>query len=727
MIENMESPKKIYLDISNKVSEILEGLSGTARDENVSQAKKNAQDILSKLQKDIKKNIDELEKNSEWDTFTIAFYGETNAGKSTIIETLRILLNEKSKLKAQSDFKEIQVRFGITEERFLELRSSVLQDEKFIAELQDKIDALFLQQSEKKSRLSAELVSLQEVISQKKQLLSFWKRIIYLFKKLPEEIESKEIEGILKSADDDKDAEVLINQQNIIKNKKNATEENLNKLQIEADTLNQFADGAIIGDGRPDFTLNAQPYHFELGSQKFALLDVPGIEGKESKVAEAVLSAVQKAHAVFYVTSKAGAPQKGDANNKGTLEKIKEQLGAQTEVWTIFNKRINNPVQLKKSSLIDEGEQESLQVLDGVMREQLGKNYQKTISLSAQPAFLAVASCLTPGSQNAKSKDKLLSQFSVEELLKKSEVHHFKAFLSDNLVINYKDKIMKSNFNKANKAVMNLIHELDRIHETEISPLQMTLKPDALAAQQKLDLAFEKIKKNLESRGVTAVDDFENNIRERVYSKIREDISNGDFKSYLERCIRTEQQKLEENLPVLINDELTRFKSEISGVINKFKQHASELLKSQSDMKAGKLHSGFDIKINIDSGMKVSNLLGALVGAGLMIWNPAGVVLMAISAVTIFVSIVKAVRSFFSTDYKMTQQRKAVNENLANLSDTMNTAMQQSLLSALPELEIKIAQLKNAIQEPVKQLAEMSVIFLKSKVELLKLSKQIEV
>jgi hypothetical protein len=40
-------------------------------------------------------------------------------------------------------------------------------------------------------------------------------------------------------------------------------------------------------------------------------LDVPGIEGKESKVLAQVQQAVEKAHAVFYVTSKPTAPQKG--------------------------------------------------------------------------------------------------------------------------------------------------------------------------------------------------------------------------------------------------------------------------------------------------------------------------------------------------------------------------------------------------------------------------------
>jgi len=38
-----------------------------------------------------------LEENAEWEKFTMAFFGETNAGKSTIIESLRVLFKEESR------------------------------------------------------------------------------------------------------------------------------------------------------------------------------------------------------------------------------------------------------------------------------------------------------------------------------------------------------------------------------------------------------------------------------------------------------------------------------------------------------------------------------------------------------------------------------------------------------------------------------------------------------
>ena len=69
----------------------------------------------------------ELEKNSEWNTFTIAFYGETGAGKSTLIETLRILLQEPGKRASQQAFRTLRGQYGLTEETLQGLQRSMEQ------------------------------------------------------------------------------------------------------------------------------------------------------------------------------------------------------------------------------------------------------------------------------------------------------------------------------------------------------------------------------------------------------------------------------------------------------------------------------------------------------------------------------------------------------------------------------------------------------------------------
>ncbi|GAA8648393.1 hypothetical protein HpHA215_10910 [Helicobacter pylori] len=135
---------------------------------------------------------------------------------------------------------------------------------------------------------------------------------------------------------------------NYVKNHESSKRADLEKLQ----------DGAIIGDGRSDFTLETKSYTLKHNNQSFVLLDVPGIEGDEKKVKQQISNATQKAHAIFYVTKTPVSPQKGEERKEGTIEKIQKQLDSQTEVYTLFNKPINSPS--LKDGLIDENEKKSL-------------------------------------------------------------------------------------------------------------------------------------------------------------------------------------------------------------------------------------------------------------------------------------------------------------------------------------------------------------------------------
>lgn len=57
-------------------------------------------ELLAELQavrQSFREGLRLLEEHVEWDKLTVAFIGETNAGKSTIIESLRILLDEESR------------------------------------------------------------------------------------------------------------------------------------------------------------------------------------------------------------------------------------------------------------------------------------------------------------------------------------------------------------------------------------------------------------------------------------------------------------------------------------------------------------------------------------------------------------------------------------------------------------------------------------------------------
>lgn len=161
--------KNIYSDVEKSIKDLQKIFENTdGGDERLREFNQKALEKFKNLESEGLKELESLKNNEEWEKFTIAFYGETGAGKSTLIECLRLFFKEPGKMDQQERFK----------------------------------------------RLYANM-----------------------------------------------------------KNYRGSEHAELKELQ----------DGAIIGDGRSDSTLETQSYLFQYNHQKFTLLDVPGIEGSEKK------------------------------------------------------------------------------------------------------------------------------------------------------------------------------------------------------------------------------------------------------------------------------------------------------------------------------------------------------------------------------------------------------------------------------------------------------------
>lgn len=122
VIESLSNAKHESVDVLSDKNKSSQSLS--SKDE-IKKAYKNLQEILQSTQRDVfdlngvnsqfntvkgkiafafdskikeaKKELDVALKDTVWDNLVIAFFGETNAGKSTIIETFRILFDDKRK------------------------------------------------------------------------------------------------------------------------------------------------------------------------------------------------------------------------------------------------------------------------------------------------------------------------------------------------------------------------------------------------------------------------------------------------------------------------------------------------------------------------------------------------------------------------------------------------------------------------------------------------------
>ena len=718
---------KIYDYILDNVNYIENELKADSSNEKIDEAKQSTINLIENFrQSRLEKSIEELKNNQEWNDFTIAFYGETNAGKSTIIEALRIYFAENKKVEMQNKFRDIFDKYTPKNNELNNLDEEIdkLNEDKnnLIVVFQEKENLI---KSEIKAKKSEELEKINSSIFYK--LLS-----ILNFSRLKKQITKLSNE--------------LKNEQNIFEKNLLNLNEDLAKNEIQKKLLKdeliyleskllELEDGQIIGDGQSDFTKSISSYKFSKNDQKFNILDVPGIEGNEKIVIDEIEKAVKKAHAVFYVTSSPTPPQKGDENKKGTLEKIKEHLSNQVEIYTIFNKRITNPIQLNK--VINDGELESLKVLDEKMKDVLGNNYAGNKYLSARVAFLSLSTCLVPESKNYNEKEKFIEKFSKDDLLEKSFFQDLCNFMSNSLVQNTKQKIKKSNFNKANSLLIEFINILSNLVKNNFKPLEDEIVKDTGNVKNALENSFNTMKNDIETALKKDLRKFENDTREQIYNYIDTNVSDDSFKRKFEEIRNANVEILSSNIPISLKNEVERFQNKIIEILDNFKRRINNSIHDYSNFNMNLNGNNFTLNIDIKSGINKWGLAGSIVGSfgsfgGLAALvgtiNPIGFAILSIVAVaTVVIGFVKSFIKFFSDDYKKSEQRKAVDENLKKIIIEVEKTLSEKTNEIYKELNLNINTINEDLEVVLNHIQKLNTLIYTTKEKLQIESKKIEI
>ncbi|GAA8369374.1 hypothetical protein Hpkin14_04990 [Helicobacter pylori] len=456
-------------------------------------------------------------------------------------------------------------------------------------------------------------------------------------------------------------------------------------------------DGAIIGDGRSDFTLETQSYPFQYNHQNFVLLDVPGIEGSEKKVIDQISNATQKAHAIFYVTKTPNPPQKGEEGKRGTIEKIQKQLASQTEVWTIFNKPINSPRALK-DGLINENEKESLKILNKEMKNILGKHYMGYKAVSAQAAFYGLSQALIPETDFDKKKQKFLKDFKAEELLYQSHFKLLAKFISEELLKNSHAKIIQSNCNKALKVVEELQNTIKTTIEKRIDPMIKDMQEYKEEVDDNLDRSTDKFISDLKNSALDEIDQFKFDIGEIMEERIEKGVEDEECERIFNYELKQRETKLIEDIKQRFKECGERFNEEIKEAIKQLEYRIKDSLGMLERISIDSGNFDFNTDFNIASGID-KFALGASV-AGLVVlgivnfWNPMGWVELGLAGFAIAIAMVKSVRGFFDSDYKKSQQRKEVDKNLEKVYEKMVQDTESQIKSGKKGVLEKIEELK---------------------------------
>ncbi len=100
--------KDIYLGVEKSIKDLQSIFKNTDdKDEKLKKFNQEALKVFQQLERKSLKELESLKNNEEWENFTIAFYGETGAGKSTLIECLRLFFKERSKMDQQERFRQL--------------------------------------------------------------------------------------------------------------------------------------------------------------------------------------------------------------------------------------------------------------------------------------------------------------------------------------------------------------------------------------------------------------------------------------------------------------------------------------------------------------------------------------------------------------------------------------------------------------------------------------------
>lgn len=649
-------PNKIFDFVIDKVEamkshtqSISDDSVGASSDESASGESKARKEQLAKAQESLQrfessaiKSAEDYRSVAEFDTYTIAFYGETNAGKSTIIEALRIYFGEESKQNERTKFDEFYERFKWYNE-------------------------------------------------------GFWGKIFAYFNP-----------------------------------------------SLKSNALNNLldcSDGAIIGDGRKDFTRQSRTYHFSHNGVEFDILDVPGIEGDEKAVIGEIVNATKKAHCVFYITRNPQPPQKGDSPNgesKGTIEKIKEHLGAQTEVYSIFNKSIKATSALS-DSIIHSSDENGLKDLDSKMRDELGEHYIGRKTLSALVAFCALGDKMpnvellddSDLAQRAKgfarTREKFINAYSKDELLQKSLFLDFARFISDDLAQNVGEKIKKSNFNKAHQILLAMSDTLKSLHDI-YSELYKKCSDEVRDSRSNIArIVYNAREVAFKSACDSIVDKFISKIRKEIYNFINQNVKDSEFEAKFKKIIENEQGDLKYEFQIAFQKVETDLQKDIERELENFERRIRNIAQEFQSLS---IKNSFDssLNIDIDSGIDKWGLLSVGAGvAGVLVtmtaanlWNFAGwaaagalvITALVASVASIALGFCKSVRKAFSDDYKMSQQRKNVDSNLRKISEDIKDKAHKSINEHIDKnIAPNRGKIVKALQDSVDNLKRTSEYF----------------
>ena len=400
-------------------------------------------------------------------------------------------------------------------------------------------------------------------------------------------------------------------------------------------------DGQIIGTGEADFTKDNVSYQFVYNDKTFQLVDVPGIEGDESKYENLVRKAIAKAHLVFYVNGTDKKPE------KITAKKIKSYLNDYAKVYPILNLRghygsyyadedSNEPCESLEQAHGDVAKlyNETLSVLKENIGEDLivGGQYMQGLMAVSALAYNQdkKETTIFYGRNHDLGKDqkKFLELFNhdVQKMTNFSRINLLQQFIVSKFDT-FKDDIIESNKLKVMRRIDETIEKL-QIELDRHKILQVKVKSELDSGLSAINNLIDEFERTIQREWESLVNVFFLLISSRADKLIenndwsvvgnitgsakekQENINNG-----ISQAIKNNKDEFESNLKKTVEKKYQDFKNELNIELLRINKNVDKVLKI---IELDNNVSSSDLNISFDSSFDISKMMNNLMSIGSM-------------------------------------------------------------------------------------------------------------
>lgn len=487
-------------------------------------------------------------------------------------------------------------------------------------------------------------------------------------------------------------------------------------LELNGQIIKAYSvDGKIIGTGESDFTKSYVKYELNYKDKPFILIDLPGIEGEESKYEKIIKEALAKAHAIVYINGTNKAPE------VGTIEKIKNYLRDNCLVYSIYNvkgKADSYEFREDRISLVNTHKDSNvvLNETDKKLSKVFDKDYyKKCIMVQGLLSFSSLAninskiSSIIP-SRNAdliKAQKSYLECFQDYNSMRKFSQIDDMALIIKDKVDTFEEDIKRSNIKKVLVRVNDILEKLKDKKE-KYDKIVADSKKETEDFKKSINDYIESFDNNYRNKLKNLYDKFFNDIREKMFSEIdtmgrivgkndRIRIEN-EIKEYvdnrkieLENDIKEKSDELINELIDNIKNRLERFKTDLMKIEELY--NFDNISDFKIDMSLDIAFSEMDIKFKEVGEI----LLGIGIGILGIVLFPLSLPLLITGIVSLVLDLLLNIISLFNPNRRREKAKKKSQEELDKIKKENEVKMENEAKEVINKIKDTANELNNNI------------------------------